>query len=85
MGSGSPVDIALRRRISTGSTPTRAASWSSCDSYAKQACSAPSPRIRPAGGLLVRTAQASTKTFGQTYGPAENAVAAASASAETSA
>ena len=30
-----------------------AASLSICDSYAKQDCTAPKPRIAPVGGLLV--------------------------------
>jgi hypothetical protein len=54
--SASPVRIALRSRISTGSSPQAAASWSICDSWAKHACTTPKPRIAPHGRWLVRTA-----------------------------
>ena len=65
----SPVCIALRTRISTGSTPHASASLSSCDSFAKHACTTPNPRIAPHGRWLVRTAHPSTTAFGQRYGP----------------
>ena len=62
--SRSPVTMALRSRISTGSSPHAAASLSICPSWAKQACTTPNPRIAPHGRLLVRTAQPSTTAFG---------------------
>ena len=68
--SRSPVVIALRSRSSTGSMPSAAASLSICASCAKHTCTAPKPRIAPHGGLLVRTAQPSTRALGTSYGPA---------------
>ena len=50
----SPVRIALRTRISTGSRPHASASRSSCDSWAKQAWTTPKPRIAPHGRWFVR-------------------------------
>ncbi len=66
---GSPDARALRRRISSGSTPSSTASRSICDSAAKLTCTTPKPRMAPAGGLLVLAAAASTKTLSQRYGP----------------
>ena len=62
--SRSPVPIALRSRISTGSRPHAAASLSIWLSWAKHACTTPKPRIAPHGRWLVRTAQPSTTAFG---------------------
>ena len=67
--SRSPVSIALRSRISTGSSPHASASLSICDSWAKHACTTPKPRIAPHGRWLVRTAQPSTTAFAHRYGP----------------
>ena len=53
VGITDPSRIALRIRSSTGSRPSAAASLSIWLSYAKQACTAPNPRIAPHGGLLV--------------------------------
>ena len=55
--SRSPVTIALRSRISTGSSPHASASRSIWPSWAKHACTTPKPRIAPHGRWLVRTAQ----------------------------
>ncbi len=52
--SRSPVVIALRRRISTGSSPHASASRSIWPSWAKHACTTPNPRIAPHGRWLVR-------------------------------
>ena len=65
----SPVRMALRSRISTGSRPQAAASLSIWPSWAKHACTTPKPRMAPHGGLLVRTAHPSTTAFSQAYGP----------------
>ena len=59
--SRSPVSIALRNRISTGSSPHAAASLSIWLSCAKHACCTPNPRIAPHGGLFVRTAHPSMR------------------------
>ena len=53
VGRTSPGAIALRRRSSTGSMPSSAASRSICASEPKHVCTAPKPRIAPQGGLLV--------------------------------
>ena len=65
----SPVSIALRSRISTGSSPHAAASLSIWLSWAKHAWTTPKPRIAPHGRWLVRTAKPSTTAFGHLYGP----------------
>ena len=65
----SPVRMAFFSRISTGSNPQAAASLSICDSWAKQACTTPKPRIAPQGGLLLRTAKPSTVAISHLYGP----------------
>ena len=49
--------------------PSRSATLSIIDSYAKHACTAPNPRIAPHGGLLVNTPYASISMFGISYGP----------------
>ena len=54
--SRSPVRMALRSRISTGSSPHASASRSIWLSWAKHACTTPKPRIAPHGRWLVRTA-----------------------------
>ena len=54
--NGSPVRIALSRRISTGSMPHASANLSICDSWAKHACTTPNPRMAPHGRWFVRTA-----------------------------
>ena len=64
VGNGSPGRRALRRRSSTGSIPSSAASRSIVDSMPKQACTAPNPRMAPATGLLVRTASPTISTAG---------------------
>ena len=69
MISESPVRIALRSRISTGSSPQASASLSICDSWAKHACTTPNPRIAPHGRWFVRTAYPSTTALAQRYGP----------------
>ena len=48
---------ALIRRSSIGSIWRAAASLSICDSWPKQVCTAPKPRMAPHGGLLVRAAK----------------------------
>ena len=48
-----PSASALRRRSSTGSISSTAASLSICASCAKQVWTAPNPRIAPHGGLSV--------------------------------
>src|SRR5690348_2949233 len=82
VGIVSPVDSALRARSSTGSRPSAAASLSSCDSYAKHACTAPKPRIAPQGGLLVYATYASITTFGTAYGPMPSVAAFARTAGE---
>ena len=52
-GIVSPVRIAFTRRRSIGSMPSASAAMFICDSVAKSACGAPSPRIAPAGALFV--------------------------------
>ena len=51
--SRSPVRSRFRRRSSTGSMPTTAASSSSADSVAKLACGEPGARMWPFGTVLV--------------------------------
>ena len=53
VGAREPSEKPLRTRISTGSTPTAAASLSMTASIAKAVCTEPKPRIAPQGGLLV--------------------------------
>ena len=60
----------LRSRSSSGSIPSSPARTSIADSYAKQTCGAPNPRMAPHGGLFVYTTVPSTRTFGTSYGPA---------------
>ena len=61
--SESPLLKALRSLSSTGSIPRTAASLSIWASWAKHTCTEPKPLIAPQGGLLVRTASASTTAF----------------------
>ena len=70
VGRTDPVCRAFFRRSSTGSMPRAAASLSICPSWAKQTCTAPNPRIAPAGGLFVKTAVPSIRALGTSYGPA---------------
>ena len=62
--SRSPGPRALRSRSSIGSMSKAAASLSICDSWPKQVCTAPKPRMAPHGGLLVRTASPTTWAAG---------------------
>ncbi len=63
VGRTPPDSSAFRRRSSTGSISSAAASLSICASAAKQDCTAPKPRIAPQGGLFVYTAVPSIATF----------------------
>ena len=53
VGSTEPVRSAFRRRSSSGSIPSTAASLSIWASKANVTCGAPNPRIAPQGGLFV--------------------------------
>ena len=55
-----------------GSISSAAASLSICASAAKQAWTAPNPRIAPQGGLFVYTQRPSISTLSQAYGPTAN-------------
>src|SRR5213594_1263145 len=66
----SPLRNAFRSRSSTGDRVSAAASLSIWDSYAKQDCTAPKPRIAPVGGLLVYAPTAWIRALGTLYGPA---------------
>src|SRR3989442_8324395 len=66
----SPLRKALRSRRSTGDSLSATASLSIWDSYAKQDCTAPKPRIAPVGGLLVYAPTAWMRALGTRYGPA---------------
>ena len=82
VGSVSPGLSAFRRRSSTGSMSSAAASLSICASCAKQPWTAPKPRIAPQGGLFVYTQVPSTRTFSTLYGPAAKQQAFASTAVE---
>src|SRR3989442_9883480 len=66
----SPLRKALRSRRSTGDSLSATASLSIWDSYAKQDCTAPNPRIAPVGGLFVYAPTACIRALGTRYGPA---------------
>src|SRR3989442_16006923 len=66
----SPLRKALRSRRSTGDSLSATASLSIWDSYAKQDCTAPKPRIAPVGGFLVYAPTAGMRALGTRYGPA---------------
>jgi hypothetical protein len=55
----------LRRRITSGSSPTASASRSICISAANSVCGAPKPRKAPFGGVFVITTRERMRTFGQ--------------------
>ncbi len=69
VGRTSPGPSAFRSRSSTGSIPSAPASRSIWASTAKAGWFAPKPRIAPAGGWLVRSAQPSTSARMHRYGP----------------
>ena len=69
VGSEPPGPSAFRRRSSTGSIPSSAASLSIWASCAKQLWTAPKPRIAPHGGLFVYTQVHSISAFSTAYGP----------------
>src|SRR4051812_12507124 len=72
VGMEEPVSMALRRRSSTGSISSAAASLSICASWAKHVCTAPKPRIAPHGGLSVYMTYESISALGTSYGPQAN-------------
>src|SRR6266700_3605322 len=82
VGIVDPSCSALRTRTSTGPSPHASARRSICDSYAKQACTAPNPRIAPHGGLFVYATRQSITTFGTSYGPKPSVAALAATAVE---
>src|SRR5688572_9371052 len=69
-GLASPDLVALRRRISRRSSPSRSARSSICASTANVDSRFPYPRMDPEYGLFVYAMVVSKRTFGHRYSPA---------------
>ncbi len=69
VGRVSPGSSTFSSRSSIGSIPSTSASLSICASAAKHTCTAPKPRIAPAGGLFVYTTVPSISALSTWYGP----------------